>query len=135
MVSVKAFLENILFSENAIFWKGKCIQVFGCVGIRFTENQFWCLVHINILWKMTSVLQKINSGVCFGQTFYRKWNLFFRKINSHVWFVDHFMENNNFKHLHYLNKLVTVQKYSSKFKHLHCLDTSVTVQKYSFIST
>ena len=38
---------------------------------------------------------------------------FLRKINSHVWFVDHFTENNNFKHLHCLNKLVTVQKYSS----------------------
>ena len=38
---------------------------------------------------------------------------FLRKINSHVWFVDHFTINNNFNHLHYLNKLVTIQKYSS----------------------
>ena len=60
---------------------------------------------------------------------------FLQKIISHVWFVDHFTENKNFKHLHYLNKPVTVQKYSSKFKHLHCLNTSVTVQKYSSTST
>ena len=63
------------------------------------------------------------------------WNSFLQKINSHVWFVDHFTENNNFKHLHYLNEPVTIQKYSSKFKHLHCLNTSVTVQKYSSTST
>ena len=41
-------------------------------GIRFTENQFPCLVHSNILQKMKFVLQK---------------------INFHVWFVDHFTEN------------------------------------------
>ena len=77
LVRVKAFSENISFSGNAIFWKGKCIQVFGCVGIHFTENQFWCLVRTNILRKMTSVLRKINSHVCFSQTFYGKWNSFF----------------------------------------------------------
>ena len=98
------------------------------------------------------VLRKINSGVWFVQTFYRKWLPFYgksfpvfvsvkhftkneihflQKIISHVWFVDHFTENNNFKHLHYLNKPITIHKYSSKFKHLHCLNTSVTVQKYS----
>ena len=114
------------------------------------ENVFRCLAASEF------VLQKINSGVWFVQTFYGKWlpfygksismfasvkhftknEIFFlRKIISHVWFVDHFTENNNFKHLHYLNKPVTVQKYSSKFKHLHCLNTSVTVQKYSSIST
>ena len=51
---VKAFSENFLFSGNAIFRKGKCIQVFGCArnsfygneilvfvsGIRFTEMRF-----------------------------------------------------------------------------------------------
>ena len=135
MVRVKAFSENISFFGNAIFLEGKCIQVFSCVGIRFTENQFWCLVCTNILRKMTSVLRKINSHVCFRQTFYGKWNSFFTKINSHVWFVDHFTKNNNFKHLHYLNKPVIVQKYSSKFKHLHCLNTSITVQKYPSTST
>ena len=77
LVRVKAFPENISFSGNAIFWKGKCIQVFGCVGIHFTENQFRCLVRTNILRKMTSVLRKINSHVCFSQTFYGKWNSFF----------------------------------------------------------
>ena len=39
---------------------------------------------------------------------------FLQKIISHAWFVDHFTENNNFKHLHYLNKPVTVQKYVGK---------------------
>ena len=36
-----------------IFRKGKCIQLFGCVEIRFTKNQFKCLVRTNILWKMS----------------------------------------------------------------------------------
>ena len=48
LVCVKAFSENILFSENAIFQKRKCFHVFVCHKIRFTENQFWCLVHSNI---------------------------------------------------------------------------------------
>ena len=78
---------------------GKSIPMFGSYkhftenDFRFMENQFSCLVWSNILWKMKFI--------------------FLRKINSHVWFVDHFTENNNFKHLHYLNKLVIVQKYSS----------------------
>ena len=55
MVRVKAFPKNIPFSGNTIFQKGKCIQVFGCLEIRFTENQFRCLVCTNILRKMTSV--------------------------------------------------------------------------------
>ena len=77
LARVKAFPENILFFGNAIFRKGKCIQVFGCLEIHFTENQFRCLVRTNILRKMTSVLRKINSHVWFGQTFYEKWNSFF----------------------------------------------------------
>ena len=72
LVRVKAFSENISFSGNAIFRKGKCIRVFGCLRIRFMENQFRCLVRTNILRKMTSVLWKINSHVWFGQTFYGK---------------------------------------------------------------
>ena len=84
---VKSF-QGKLFSR-----KGKCIQVvwlsrksfyeksipmFGSFkhftenGSRFTKNQFSCLVHSNILQKIKFVL---------------------RKINSHVWFVDHFTEN------------------------------------------
>ena len=114
------------------------------------ENVFKCLAALEF------VLRKINSSVWFVQTFYGKWLLFYgksfpvfvsvkhftkneihflQKIISHVWFVDHFTENNNFKHLHYLNKPVTIHKYSSKFKHLHCLNTSVIVQKYSSTST
>ena len=94
---------------------GSCKSIFG------KENVFRCLAVSEF------VLQKINPGVWFVQTFYGKsipmFGLvkhfmkngirFLRKINSHFWFVDHFTENNNFKHLHYLNKLVTVQKYSS----------------------
>ena len=38
LVRVKVFPENILFSRNAIFRKGKCFHVFGCHKIRFTEN-------------------------------------------------------------------------------------------------
>ena len=81
--------SGVWLRRNSFY--GKSILVFGSYkhfmenDFRFTENQFPCLVQSNIL----------------------------RKINSHVWFVDHFTENNNFKHLHYLNKLVTVQKYSS----------------------
>ena len=103
-----------------------------------------------IFWKCYFPERKMYSGVWLRRnSFYRKSILvfgsykhfteneihFLQKIISHVWFVDHFMENNNFKHLHYLNKPVTVQKYSSKFKHLHCLNTSVTIQKYSSTST
>ena len=72
LVRIKAFSESISFFENAIFRKEKCIQVFGCVEIHFTENQFRCLVRTNILRKMTSVLRKIISDVCFHQTFYGK---------------------------------------------------------------
>ena len=117
MVHVKVFPENIPFSGNAIFWKGKCIQVFGCLEIRFTENQFMCLVRTNILRKMTSVLQKINSHIWFGQTFYEKWNSFFTENQFSCLvcgsFYGKYKMPYNFKHLHYLNKPVTVQKYSS----------------------
>ena len=131
---VKAFPENISFSGNAIFQKRKMYSG---------------------AWLRTEfVLRKWDSGVCFRNSFYGneiygksfptfvfgKYFLeneihFLQKIISHVWFVDHFTENNNFKHLHYLNKPVTIHKYSSKFKHLHCLNTSVTVQKYPSTST
>ena len=111
--------SSVWLRRNSFY--GKSILVFGSYkhftenDFRFTENKFPCLFQSNILRKMKFI--------------------FLQKINSHVWFVDHFMENINFKHLDYLNKPVTVQKYSSKFKHLHCLDTSVTVQKYSSTST
>ena len=96
------FLERKMYSgvwQSRNSFYGKSIPVFGLYkhftknDFRFTENQFPCLVRSNILRKMEFV--------------------FLRKINSHVWFVDHFAENNNFKHLHYLNKPVTVQKYLS----------------------
>ena len=40
LVRVKVFPENILFSGNAIFWKGKCFHVFGCVLENTIENIF-----------------------------------------------------------------------------------------------
>ena len=83
-------LEFILWKINSGVWfiqtfygkwfpfYGKSIPMFGSFkhftenGSRFTKNQFSCLVHSNILQKIKFVL---------------------RKINSHVWFVDHFTEN------------------------------------------
>ena len=49
--------------------------MFGCLGIRFTENQFPCLVRSNILRKMEFVLRKLNSHVWFVQTFYGKYEM------------------------------------------------------------
>ena len=40
LVRVKVFPENILFSGNAIFRKGKCFHVFGCISKNFLENIF-----------------------------------------------------------------------------------------------
>ena len=40
LVRVKAFSENIPFSENAIFQKGKCFYVFGCISKNFPKNIF-----------------------------------------------------------------------------------------------
>ena len=131
-ISEKYFIFRKCYFPERKMYSGVC----GCVGIRFygksfpvfssykhftendfrfTENQFPCLFPSSILRKMKFI--------------------FLQKIISHVWFVDYFTKNNNFKHLHYLNKPATVQKYSSKFKHLHCLNTSVTIQKYSSTST
>ena len=51
LVAVKRFLENTYFPKMLIFEKGKCFPLFGCLGNRFLENQFRCLVHPNILRK------------------------------------------------------------------------------------
>ena len=40
LVRVKVFLENILFFENAIFRKGKCFHVFGCISKNVSKNIF-----------------------------------------------------------------------------------------------
>ena len=88
---------GVWLPQNSFY--GKSISVFGSYkhftenDFRFMENQFPCLVRSNILWKMKFV--------------------FYEKSILNVWFVDHFTENNNFKHLHYLNNHVIVQKYSS----------------------
>ena len=39
-----AFPENIPFSRNAIFRKGKCFHVFGCISKNVSKNIFRCLV-------------------------------------------------------------------------------------------
>ena len=51
LVAVKCFPENIYFPEMLISGKGKYFPLFGCLGNRFPENQFWCLVRPNILRK------------------------------------------------------------------------------------
>ena len=146
-LNIEIYLSNVFFHIITFI----VMAAFGSrKSISGKKNVFRCLATLEY------VLRKINSDVWFVQTFYGKWLPFYgksfpvfvfvkhfteneihflQKIISHVWFVDHFTENNNFKHLHYLNKPVTVQKYSSKFKHLHCLNTSVTVQKHSSTST
>ena len=43
MVRVKAFPENIPFSGNAIFRKGKYFHVFGYISKKFLKFFFWCL--------------------------------------------------------------------------------------------
>ena len=124
------FSGKYIFSGNANFRKRKmysdCLVVSEIIfrkinsgvwfvqtfyGNRFTENQFRCLVRPNILRKMLYG----KSIPMFGSVkhFMKNEIQFLQKIISDIWFVDHFMENNNFKHLHYLNKPVTVQKYSS----------------------
>ena len=40
LVRVKVFPENILFSRNAIFRKGKCFHMFGCISKNVSENIF-----------------------------------------------------------------------------------------------
>ena len=51
LVAVKQFPENTYFPEMLISGKGKCFPLFGCLGNRFSENQFRCLVRPNILRK------------------------------------------------------------------------------------
>ena len=42
-IRVKAFPENIPFSGNAIFWKGKYFHLFGYISKNFLKNIFCCL--------------------------------------------------------------------------------------------
>ena len=51
LVVVKRFPENTYFSEMLISEKGKCFPLFGCLGNRFPEYHFRCLVGPNILRK------------------------------------------------------------------------------------
>ena len=48
LVPVKYFLENIYFPKMLFSGKKNVFKLFGCLKIRFTENQFWCLVRSNI---------------------------------------------------------------------------------------
>ena len=60
LVRVKVFSKNISFFKNVIFWKRKCIQVFGCVGIRFTENQF----SIRVVSKVFKIIFLVIFSTC-----------------------------------------------------------------------
>ena len=77
MFSYKGKCIQAIWLPQNLFY-GKSIPMFGLFKhfmenvFRFVEYQFPCLVRSNILRKMEFVL---------------------RKINSHVWFVDHFTEN------------------------------------------
>ena len=93
LVHVKYFPENKYFPEMLFSGKENIFRLFGCLRIHFTENQFWCLVRSNILQKMLSVLQKINSHVWFGQTFYGKWNSFYGNSIPMFGLFKHFTEN------------------------------------------
>ena len=46
--SVKYFSKNIYFSEILFSGKKNVFKLFGCLQIRFMENQFRCLVRLNI---------------------------------------------------------------------------------------
>ena len=72
LVHVKYFPENKYFSKMLFSENENVFRLFGYLKIRFTENQFQCLVRSNIFRKMPSVLRKINSLVWFDQTFYKK---------------------------------------------------------------
>ena len=52
LVHVKYFLENKYFPEILFLGKENVFRLFGCLGIRFTENQFRCLVRSYILRKI-----------------------------------------------------------------------------------
>ena len=89
LVAGKRFPENTYFTEMLISGKGKCIRVFGCLGNRFTENQFRCLIRPIILRK--SFYGKLIP--VFGSSKYFTENTL-RKTFSHVWFGKYFTENN-----------------------------------------
>ena len=114
--SCKMFSGKYIFSGNANFRKRKMYSD----GLAVSKIVF----------------QKINSGVWFVQTFYRKCftENALRKINSHVWFCQTFYEkwNSVFTKNHF-RCLVCGSFYGKyemcyKFKHLHYLDKPVTVQ-------
>ena len=48
LVHVKYFSENKYFPEMLFSGKENVFRLFGWIGIRFTENQFQCLVRSNI---------------------------------------------------------------------------------------
>ena len=84
--SSKHFTEIVLRKINSGVW---FVQTF--YGNRFTKNQFRCLVCPNILRKILYG----KSIPMFGSVkhFTKNKIRFLRKINSGVWFVDHFTEN------------------------------------------
>ena len=113
LVPVKCFPENTYFLEMLISGKGKCIQavwlsrnsfygksilVFDSFKhftenvFRFMENQFPCFVRSNILRKMQFVFTENQFPCLVCGSFYGKYEMRYK-----------------FKHLHYLDKPVTVQ--------------------------
>ena len=48
LVPVKYFPENKYFSEMLFSGKKNVFKLFGCLKIRFIENQLWCLIRSNI---------------------------------------------------------------------------------------
>ena len=106
----KSFSRKYIFSGNANFRKRKmysgCLAVSKIVlrkinssvwfvqtfyGNRFTENQFRCLVRPNILRKILYGKSIPMFGLV--KHFTKNKIRFLWKINSGVWFVDHFTEN------------------------------------------
>ena len=105
LVVVKRFPENTYFPEMLISGKGKCFPLFGCLGNRFPENQFRCLVRPNILRKSFygKSIPVFDSSKNFTENS-------LRKIISSVWFMDQFYRKYEMcyklKHLYYLHNPV-----------------------------
>ena len=130
LVAVKCFPENTYFPEMLISRKGKCIQAVWLSRKSFYGKSipvFGSSKHFTEI-----VLRKINSGVSFVQTFYGKYfteNQFPCLVRSNIL--------RKIKFVFYGKSISVFGVYGSfygkyemcyKFKHLHYLDKPVTVQ-------
>ena len=101
-----AVSEIVLWKINSGVW---FVQIF--YGNRFTENQFWCLVRPNILRKMLYG----KSIPMFGSIKHFTKNEIRFFTENQFWclvcgsFYGKYEMCYKFKHLHYLDKPVTVQ--------------------------